>query len=57
MILRQPPANEGQFWDVTSGSLVARMPHERQVLAVTFSHDGMRVATGGHDAVKIWEAP
>jgi WD40 repeat protein len=50
-----PPANEGQLWDVASGTLVARMPHERQVLTVAFSHDGTRLATGSHDAVKIWE--
>jgi WD40 repeat protein len=55
--IEHPPANEGQLWDVDSGTLAARMPHERQVLAVAFSHDGTRVATGGHDAVKIWQLP
>ncbi|UCC90064.1 MAG: hypothetical protein JSV81_16325 [Anaerolineales bacterium] len=31
------------------------MPHEGQVLAVEFSHDGKWVATGSNDhTVKIW---
>jgi WD40 repeat protein len=37
------------------GALVARMPHERQVLTVAFSHNGRWLATGSHDAAKIWE--
>jgi WD40 repeat protein len=53
--IEHPPANEGQLWEVDSGTLAARMPHERQVLAVAFNHDGTRVATGSHDAVRIWE--
>jgi WD40 repeat protein len=50
-----PPVLEGQLWDATSGKLVAHMPHATQVLAVAYSGDGRQIATGGHDAVKIWE--
>ncbi len=46
---------EAQLWDVGAGKLVARLPHAGQVLAVAFSPDGKRLATGGHDAVKVWE--
>jgi hypothetical protein len=38
-----------------SAGLVARLPHEQQVLTVAFSHDGTRLATGSQDALKIWE--
>jgi len=27
------------------------------VLTVAFSHDGTRLASAGHDAVKIWRLP
>jgi len=50
-----PPANEALLWEVASGTMVARMPHTRQVLAVAYSHDGKHIASGGHDAVKLWE--
>ena len=50
----QPALYEGQLWDASNGQLVAHMPHAEQVLAVAFSADGKRIATGGHDAVKIW---
>jgi WD40 repeat protein len=53
--IEQPALFEGQLWDASSGELVARMPHTEQVLAVAFSADGKRLATGSHDAVKIWE--
>ena len=52
-----PAAFEAQLWDVTAGTLAARMPHAEQVLAVAFSADGKRIATGSHSAVKIWELP
>lgn len=55
--IEHPPANEGQLWEVASGTLVARMPHQGQVLTVAFSHDGTRLASAGHDAVKIWRLP
>ena len=54
---QQSAFNEGQLWDASSGKLVARMPHANQVLAVAFSADGTRIATGAHDAVKIWDMP
>jgi WD40 repeat protein len=53
--VEQPALFEGQLWDVTSGKLLAHMPHDQQVLAVAFSPDGKRLATGSHDAVKVWE--
>lgn len=53
--LALPAANEAQLWDVATGKLVARMPHAGQVLAVAFSADGKRIATGSHEAIKIWE--
>jgi WD40 repeat protein len=53
--VEHPPAYEGQLWETASGTLVARMPHARQVLAVAFSHDGKRIATGSYDQAKIWE--
>ena len=53
--VEQPALYEGQLWDASSGQLVAHMPHTEQVLAVAFSVDGKRIATGGHDAVKIWD--
>ncbi len=52
-----PPAFEGELWEVNSGTLAARMPHPSQVLAVAFSHDGRRIATGSVDVVKVWEMP
>lgn len=55
--IERPPADEAQLWEVDSGELVARLPHERQVLSVAFSHDGTRLASAGHDAVKIWRVP
>ncbi len=51
----QPPVDEGQLWETTSGTLVARVPHARQVLAVAFSHNGKLIATASNEAVKIWE--
>ncbi len=55
--VEHPPAFEGELWEVSSGTLAARMPHSSQVLAVAFSHDGRRIATGGNDVVKVWEMP
>jgi WD40 repeat protein len=50
------PVNEAQLWDVSSGTLLARMPHERQVSAVAFSHDGRWLATSGADSlVHVWD--
>jgi len=44
------------LWDVKSGALVARIPHERQVKAVAFSHDARWLATGGADSlVRVWD--
>jgi WD40 repeat protein len=53
--IEHPPAYEALLWEVASGTVVARMPHQRQVLAVAFSQDGNRIASGSNDAVKIWE--
>lgn len=53
--IEHPAAYEAQLWDVATGKLIARMPHAGQVLAVAFSADGSRIASGSHDAVKIWE--
>ena len=53
--IEQPARYEGQLWDASNGQLVAHMPHAEQVLAVAFSADGKQIATGGHDAVKIWD--
>lgn len=52
--IEQTALYEAQLWDVVAGTLSARMPHGEQVLAVAFSADGRRIATGSHDAVKIW---
>jgi len=49
------PANEALLWDVASATMVARMPHEQQVLAVATSHDGQLIASAGHDAIRVWE--
>ena len=54
--VEHPPVNEAQLWDVKSGALVARIPHERQVKAVAFSHDARWLATGGADSlVRVWD--
>lgn len=52
--VEHPALNEAQLWDASAGMLAARMPHAGQVLAVAFSTDGSRIATGSHDAVKTW---
>lgn len=50
------PVYEAQLWETTGGTLVARMSHEGQVLAVAFSHDGHWLATGSSDrTVRIWD--
>lgn len=53
--IEHPALFEAQLWNATAGKLAARMPHSEQVLAVAFSADGKRIATGSHGAVKIWE--
>jgi WD40 repeat protein len=53
--VEHPATFEGQLWDASKGKLVAHMPHAEQVLSVAFSADGKRIATGSHDAVKIWD--
>lgn len=55
--IEHPAAFEAQLWDVTTGKLISRMPHEGQVLTVAFSPDGKHIATGSHDAVRVWELP
>jgi WD40 repeat protein len=54
--LGQDAVNEGQLWDVVTGDLTGRMPHDGQVLAVTFSHNGRWLVTGGGNSnVKVWQ--
>lgn len=53
--IEHPAALEAQLWDASSGKLLAHLSHAEQVLAVAFSGDGRRIATGSHGAVKIWE--
>jgi WD40 repeat protein len=39
-----------------TGDLTGRMPHDGQVLAVTFSHNGRWLVTGGGNSnVKVWQ--
>jgi WD40 repeat protein len=54
--IEHSPLNEAQLWDVASGTLVARMPHNQQVVALAFSHDGQWLASGSADrTVRVWD--
>jgi WD40 repeat protein len=45
-----------QVWKTNGDSLFSLVGHEHRVMALAFSHDGGRIATGGQDGtVKIWE--
>ena len=52
------PTYEAHLWDVAGGQRIGRMPHDHQVLALAFSHDGRWIATGSPDGTtRLWDVP
>lgn len=47
----------GYLWDISTGDVILKLGgHEDSVVAVSFSHDGSFVATGGMDGrVRVWK--
>lgn len=48
---------EARVWSVVSGEELLCLPHDLPVLAVAFSRDGTRLATGSGKLAHLWEFP
>ena len=44
-----------RVWDVASGHMISSVGHEKSVMAIAFSPDGLHVASAG-GSTRIWEA-
>ena len=46
----------GRIWEISSGRLVAMLPHDEEVISVAFSRDAKLCATGCWDGIaRVWD--
>lgn len=52
----QDPDGVPKIWDLTTGQVVARLPHTGNTWEVAWNPDGASIAIAGDDALRIWDA-